>query len=49
MDASGVANLTLEDDIRHDTRDGDDDDTFPLLDRLLEDLPRRWSASCCLR
>jgi len=38
MDASGVANLTLDDDIRHDSRDGDHDDTFSLLDRLLEDL-----------
>jgi len=40
MDAFSVANLALDDDIRHDTsRDGDHDDTFPLLDRLLEDLP----------
>jgi hypothetical protein len=40
MDASGVANLAPDDDIRHDTtRDGDHDDTFPLLDRLLEGLP----------
>ena len=39
MDVSGVANLTLDDDIRHDTRDGDHGDTFSLLDRLLEDLP----------
>ena len=31
MDASGVANLPQEDDIRHVM--------FPLLDRLLEDLP----------
>eukprot|EP00740_Mantoniella_antarctica_P026741 CAMPEP_0198682030 /NCGR_PEP_ID=MMETSP1468-20131203/7946_1 /TAXON_ID=1461545 /ORGANISM="Mantoniella sp, Strain CCMP1436" /LENGTH=31 /DNA_ID= /DNA_START= /DNA_END= /DNA_ORIENTATION= len=31
MDASGVANLTHEDDISHDTRGGDHDDTFPLL------------------
>ena len=39
MDASGVANLTQEDDIRHD-HDGDlHDDMFPLLDRLLEVLP----------
>jgi hypothetical protein len=40
MDAFSVASLTLNDDIRHDTRDGDHDDTFPLLDRLLEDLPK---------
>jgi hypothetical protein len=39
MDAFGVASLALDDDIRHDTRNGDHDDTFPLLDRLLEDLP----------
>jgi hypothetical protein len=40
MDASGVANLIPDDDIRHDTtRDGHHDDTFPLIDRLLEDLP----------
>jgi hypothetical protein len=39
MNASGVANLTHEDDVRHDIHDGDLDDTFPLLDRLLEDLP----------
>jgi len=39
MDASGVASLTQDDDIRHDTRDGDHDDTFSLLDRLLEYLP----------
>jgi len=40
MDTPGVANLVLDDDIRHDTtRDGHHDDTFPLLDRLLEDLP----------
>jgi hypothetical protein len=40
MDASDVASLTRdEDDVRHDTRDGDHDDTFSLLDRLLEDLP----------
>jgi hypothetical protein len=39
MDASGVASLTQDDDVRHDTRDGDHDDTFSLLDRLLEDLP----------
>jgi hypothetical protein len=40
MDAFSVANLTLNDDIRHGTtRDGHHDDTFPLLDRLLEDLP----------
>jgi len=39
MDASGVASLTRDDDVRHDTRDGDHDDTFSLLDRLLEDLP----------
>jgi hypothetical protein len=34
-----VASLAPDDDIRHDTRDGDRDDTFLLLDRLLEDLP----------
>jgi hypothetical protein len=40
MNASGVANLIPDDDIRHGTtRDGHHDDTFPLLDRLLEDLP----------
>ena len=40
MDASGVANFIPDDDIRHDnTRDGPNDDAFPLLDRLLEDLP----------
>ena len=39
MDASGVVSLTQDDDVRHDTRDGDHDDTFSLLDRLLEDLP----------
>jgi hypothetical protein len=39
-DAFSVANLALDDNIRHDTtRDGHHDDTFPLLDRLLEDLP----------
>jgi hypothetical protein len=40
MDAFSVANLAPDNDTRHDTtRDGDHDDTFPLLDRLLEDLP----------
>jgi hypothetical protein len=39
MDASGVASLTQDDDVRHDTRDGDHDDTFSPLDRLIEDLP----------
>jgi hypothetical protein len=40
MDAFGDVSLAPDDDIRHvDTRDGDYDDTFPLLDRLLEDLP----------
>jgi len=39
MDAFSVASLAPDDDIRHDTRDGDHADTFPLLDRLLEDLP----------
>ena len=39
MDASGAARLTQDDDVRHDTRDGDHDDTFSILDRLLEDLP----------
>jgi hypothetical protein len=39
MDASGVASLTQDDDVRHDTRDGNHNDTFSLLDRLLEDLP----------
>ena len=39
MDSSGGASLTQDDDIRRDTHDGDHDDTFSLLDRLLEDLP----------
>jgi hypothetical protein len=39
MNVFSVASLALDDDIRHDTRDGDRDDTFLLLDRLLEDLP----------
>jgi len=37
--SSGVASLTQNDDIRHDTRHGDHGYTFSLLDRLLEDLP----------
>jgi hypothetical protein len=39
MDAFGVANLTQEADSRHDAHDHDHDNTFTLLDRLLEDLP----------
>ena len=39
MDASDVASLTRDDDVRHDTRDNDYDDTFSLLDRLLDNLP----------
>jgi hypothetical protein len=41
MNAFSVANRAPDDDVRHDTtrRDGHHDDTFPLLGRLLEDLP----------
>eukprot|EP00740_Mantoniella_antarctica_P003934 CAMPEP_0181358268 /NCGR_PEP_ID=MMETSP1106-20121128/5420_1 /TAXON_ID=81844 /ORGANISM="Mantoniella antarctica, Strain SL-175" /LENGTH=242 /DNA_ID=CAMNT_0023471219 /DNA_START=425 /DNA_END=1153 /DNA_ORIENTATION=+ len=39
MDAFSVASMATDDDTRQDTRDGDDDEIFPLLDRLLEDLP----------
>jgi hypothetical protein len=39
MNVFSVASLAPDDDICHDTRDGDHDGTFPLLDRLLEVLP----------
>jgi len=39
MDASGVASLAHDDDICHDTHDGDLNDTFSQLDRLPEDFP----------